>query len=177
MNVDNFLWLLLGAFIIMCLRIIDVSLGTIRTINMVQGRKYNAGLFGFFESLIWIIAIRHIMQNLDNLINILGYATGFALGNVIGITIEQKIGSGFIQLSIISLHYADPIADRLRQMNVGVTMLPGEGGSGGVAVIQTLIPRKRHKEIINTIKSIDPKAFITVHSTVTPYGGYITNRK
>lgn len=177
MTVEDFLYLFLGAFIIMCLRIIDVSLGTIRTINMVQGRKYNAGLFGFFESLIWIIAIRHIMQNLDNLINILGYAGGFALGNVIGITIEQKIGSGFIQLSIISLHYADPIADKLRQLKLGVTMLPGEGGSGGVAVILTLIPRKRQKEIIRTVKSIDPKAFITVHSTVTPYGGYITNRK
>ncbi|MGE5437798.1 MAG: DUF5698 domain-containing protein, partial [Syntrophothermus sp.] len=69
---------LYGAFIIMCMRICDVSIGTIRTILVVQGRKWLAGLAGFFEVLIWIFAIRYIMQNLEVIINLFGYATGFA---------------------------------------------------------------------------------------------------
>src|SRR5664280_3404774 len=79
---------ILGALLIMCMRICDVTLDTIRLILVVQGRKYLAGLVGFFEVLIWIFAIRYIMQHMGVLLNLFGYATGFALGNIIGITIE-----------------------------------------------------------------------------------------
>jgi uncharacterized protein YebE (UPF0316 family) len=160
----------------MCLRIFDVSLGTIRTLMTVQGRKYIAGAIGFFEVTIWVIAIRHIMQNLDNIWNIFGYSTGFALGTIIGITIEQMLGSGYLQLYIFSMNYADAIADELRKNKIGVTLLPGEGGSGGVAILMVLIIRKRKKELIKIIDKIDPKAFISVQ-TATPYRGYIHSGK
>jgi uncharacterized protein YebE (UPF0316 family) len=93
----------------------------------VQGKKYIAGMIGFFEVTIWVVAIRHIMQNLDNVFNIFGYSSGFALGTIIGITIEQKLGSGYLSLHIISMNFADKIADELRINKIGVTMLPGEG--------------------------------------------------
>ena len=168
--------IILGALLIMCLRIFDVSLGTIRALMTVQGRKYIAGSIGFFEVTIWVIAIRHIMQNLDNFWNILGYSSGFALGTIIGITIEQMLGSGFLQLYIFSMNYADTIADALRKNKIGVTMLPGEGSSGGVAILMVLIIRKRKKELIKIIDEIDPTAFISVH-TATPYRGYINSGK
>lgn len=173
---QDFTYFLLSALLIMCLRIFDVSLGTIRTLMTVQGRKYIAGAIGFFEVTIWVIAIRHIMQNLDNIWNIFGYSTGFALGTIIGITIEQMMGSGFLQLYIFSMNYADAIADELRKNKIGVTLLPGEGGSGGVAILMVLIIRKRKKELIKIIDEIDSKAFISVQ-TATPYRGYIHSGK
>ena len=167
--------LILSALLIMCLRIIDVSLGTIRMLMTVQGKKYIAGMIGFFEVTIWVVAIRHIMQNLDNVFNIFGYSSGFALGTIIGITIEQKLGSGYLSLHIISMNYADKIADELRMNKIGVTMLPGEGGSGGVTVLMATVIRKRHSEVINLIETIDPKAFITVNSAI-PYRGYVQTK-
>lgn len=154
------------------MRICDVSLDTIRVINVVQGKKYTAGIIGFFEVLIWIFAIRFIFQHLDNIPNLLGYATGFGLGNIIGISIEQKIGLGYVQLNIISLHFADQIADTLRKSKFGVTILPGEGGSGGVSVIVVLVPRKQQKKVIKLIESIDRKAFIAVQASI-PHGGFM----
>jgi len=71
-----------GAVLIMMMRICDVSIGTMRTIFVVQGKKYLAGLTGFFEVLIWIFAMRYIMQHLDQIPNLFGYAAGFALGNI-----------------------------------------------------------------------------------------------
>ena len=82
---------ILGALLIMFMRICDVSIGTMRTILVVQGRKYLAGLAGMIEVLIWVFAIRYIFQNLDEVINLFGYAIGFGIGNVLGITIEQKL--------------------------------------------------------------------------------------
>ena len=155
---------------------IDVSLGTMRTLFTVQGKRLRAGTLGFFEVTIWIYAIRHIMLHLDNIYNIFGYSTGFALGTIIGITIEQKIGSGFIQIYVISQYYADKIADELRINKIGVTILPGEGTRGGVAILMVLLVRKRQREVIDIIEKIDSAAFISVQPAV-PYRGYIQPRK
>jgi len=168
--------LILTALQIMGMRITDVSLGTIRTLMTVRGKKYIAGTIGFFEVTIWVVAISTVFQHLDNAFNILGYSGGFALGTIIGITIEQKIGSGFLQIQIISMHYADKIADSLRINKIGVTILPGEGTRGGVALIVAMIARKRQKEVINIVEEIDPDAFITIQSVDT-YRGFIHNRK
>ncbi len=160
-----------GALLIAVMRICDVSIGTMRTIFVVQGKKYFAGIAGFFEVLIWIFAMRFIMQHLDHIPNLFGYAAGFALGNVIGISIEQKIGLGYIQLNVISRHYTDQIANALRKSRFGVTIVPGEGGAGGVSIIVLIAPRKFQKKMVNLIESIDPKAFITVNHSL-PYRGY-----
>ena len=168
---------ILGALLIMCMRICDVTLDTIRLILVVQGRKYKAGLIGFFEVLIWVFAIRYVMQHMNVLLNLFGYATGFALGNIIGITIEQKIGLGFVQLNIISRHFTDKIADALRKSKYGVTILPGEGGAGGVSVMIVILARKLQGKVIDLIESIDKEAFITVQYSL-PYRGYVHgNRK
>ncbi len=160
-----------GAVVIMLMRICDVSIGTFRTILVVQGKKYHAGIAGFFEVLIWIFAIRFIMQHLDNIANLFGYATGFALGNIIGISLEQKIGLGFVQLNIISKFYTDKIADALRKGRIGVTIIPGEGSAGGISVIVVIAQRKNQRKVINIIESIDKDCFITVQHSV-PYRGY-----
>ncbi|NWG29616.1 MAG: DUF2179 domain-containing protein [Ignavibacteriaceae bacterium] len=162
----------LGGLIIMAMRICDVSIGTLRTILVVQGRKYLAGLAGFFEVLIWVFAIRFIMQHLDNTINLFGYAAGFGLGNLIGISIEQKIGLGFVQMTIISRFFTDQIANTLRKSKYGVTIFPAEGGSGGVSVIVLVTPRKNQKEVIKLIESIDGSAFITIQHSL-PYRGFM----
>ena len=168
--------MILGALLIVCMRICDVTLDTIRVILVVQGRKYLAGLVGFFEVLIWIFVIRYIMQHMDVLLNLFGYATGFALGNVIGVTIEQKIGLGFVQLNIISRHATDKIAMALRKSKFGVTILPGEGGTGGVSVMVVIIARKLQRTVINLIEEIDKEAFITVQYSL-PFRGFMNGSR
>ena len=160
-----------GSILIMCMRICDVSLGTMRTILVVQGKKYYAALTGFFEVLIWVFAIRYIFEHLNYIPNLFGYAAGFALGNIIGVTLEQKIGLGFAQLTIISRHHTDKIADSLRKSRYGVTILPGEGGAGGVSIIVLVVQRSRQKKVIELIESIDKDAFVTIQHSL-PYRGF-----
>jgi uncharacterized protein YebE (UPF0316 family) len=160
-----------GSILIMCMRICDVSIGTMRTILVVQGKKYYAALAGFFEVLIWVFAIRYIFQHLDFIPNLFGYAIGFGLGNIIGVTLEQKIGLGFSQLTIISRHYTDKIADTLRKSKFGVTILPGEGGAGGVSIIVLIVQRSKQKKVVELIESIDKEAFITIQHSL-PYRGF-----
>lgn len=163
---------ILGALLIMFMRICDVSIGTMRTILVVQGKKYYAGLAGMIEVLIWVFAIRYIFQNLDEVINLFGYAIGFGIGNILGITIEQKIGLGFAQLNIISRSASEKIIELLRREKYGVTVLPAHGVTGQLAIIVVIIPRKFQKKLIKLIESIDSNAFITVQHSL-PYRGFI----
>ncbi|HEX2867918.1 MAG TPA: DUF5698 domain-containing protein [Ignavibacteriales bacterium] len=163
---------LLGAFLIAGMRVCDVTIGTMRTILVIQGKKYYAGLAGFFEVLIWITAMRYIVQHMDQTVNLFGYAGGFALGNILGITLEQKIGLGFIQLNVISRHCTDRIADMLRKSKYGVTILPGEGASGGVAVLVVVLKRKQQRAAVKLIETIDPAAFISIQPSI-PYRGFM----
>lgn len=163
---------ILGGLFIMFMRILDVSIGTVRTIMVVQGRKYFAGMFGAIEVLIWILAIRYIFQHLEQIPNIIGYSLGFGLGNILGITIEQKIGLGYIQLNIISKNRYKEIAKLLREMKFGVTEIKGEGTSGEVIILIVIIPRKIQNKIIKAIESVDSHCFITVQHSL-PYRGFI----
>jgi len=163
---------ILGALLIMGLRMIDVSLGTFRTIMVVQAKKYLAASIGFLEVLIWIFAMRYIFQNMDNTYNLIGYALGFGLGNIVGITLEEKIALGYVQVNIISLYFADKIADELRKAEFAVTILPAEGGSGGMSLLVIIIRRRDLKDAKKIIETIDNECFITVQHS-RPYRGFI----
>ncbi|GMU85729.1 MAG: hypothetical protein AMXMBFR48_09710 [Ignavibacteriales bacterium] len=162
----------LGPVLIALMRICDVSIGTVRTILVVQGRRYYAAFAGFFEVLIWVFAIRFIFQHLDNTANLFGYAIGFSLGNFFGITIERWIGLGHANINVISKFNTDKIADALRLAGYGVTIIPGEGGSGGVSIINCILPRKKVQNFIKLVESIDKEAFINLQSSI-PYRGFM----
>ena len=162
---------LLSSLLIFFLRIGDVSIGTLRTLFTVQGKKKLAPVLGLFESLIWVIAIRQIFAQLDNPWNIAGYALGFATGTLIGILIEEKLAIGFHQIYVISRHDTDRIADALRTNLFGVTIIAGEGGTGGMAIITSMIRRSRLKEFQKLVDTIDPKAFVSIHNAML-YRGF-----
>jgi hypothetical protein len=75
-STDLFTYVILPVLIFLA-RICDVSIGTMRIIFVSKGKKDIAPVLGFFEVLIWIIAISKIMQNLDNYINYVAYARRF----------------------------------------------------------------------------------------------------
>ncbi|KAB2842243.1 MAG: DUF2179 domain-containing protein, partial [Melioribacteraceae bacterium] len=112
------------------------------------------------------------MQHMDQTINLFGYALGFGFGNLLGISLEQKVAIGYVQVNVISNFYTDKIADKLRESKYGVTILPAEGGSGGVSLLVVIIRRKDLKGVIHLIEQIDKECFITVQHS-RPYRGYI----
>ncbi|MCF8304886.1 MAG: DUF5698 domain-containing protein [Ignavibacteriales bacterium] len=163
---------LLGALFIMVLRIFDVTIGTFRTILVVQAKRYHAAIVGFFEVLIWITAMKYIVGHMDEWMNLLGYAAGFAIGNLLGITLEEKVALGFVQLNVISRDFSETIARKLRESQFGVTVINGEGIKGEVDVLICIIKRRELKNAIRLIDSIDSNAFVTVQHS-RPYRGFV----
>jgi uncharacterized protein YebE (UPF0316 family) len=157
----TFKWIILP-LLIFSARIVDVTLGTIRIIYISRGLKYLAPIFGFFEVLIWLLAIGQIMQNLTNVVYYIAYATGFATGNFVGIYIEERMAVGTVVVRIITQKDASELIEFLRSEGYGVTSVDAIGMSGPVKIIFMTIRRKNLEEIIQHIRRFNPKAFFSV---------------
>ena len=111
----------LGGLLVFCLRLTDVTRGTLRILMTVRGRKLLAALIGFVEVTIFVVAIGQVVRNVGNVWNGLGYSGGFATGTLVGMTIEEHLALGWTVVRIIS---SDLTADKIEDA-VHNTDLPG----------------------------------------------------
>jgi uncharacterized protein YebE (UPF0316 family) len=163
--------LFLAALLIFCLRVIDVSIGTMRMLYTVQGRRYRSAGLALLESGIFIFALSRVMKDVDKPWNMLAYAMGFATGNFMGITIERLIASGTIIVRIVAKNAV--LIAGLREARFGVTMMAGEGMQGDVVLLFVVSPRRRQRELLKLIEQLDPEAFVTIDSVHHALGGFL----
>jgi uncharacterized protein YebE (UPF0316 family) len=152
--------LLTTAFIFF-LRVSDMSLDTLRVLFVMRGRKAPAWGLGFFQSVIFLLAIGTVLTNLNNPIHIVSYAAGFATGNVLGMLIEERLAVGHILINIISPHKGTAIANRLREEGYAVTEISARGKDGMVTVLNCSVLRRKVGQVHQMVNDVDEKAFIT----------------
>ena len=157
----NYFDYLLLPFMIFLARICDVTIGTLRIVMISKGQKRIAPILGFFEVLIWLIAIGRIMQNLDNWVCYIFYAAGFATGNYIGMLLEERLAVGISQIQIITGKDASGLIRSLKEAGYGTTHHPAEGGASGkmVSIIYSIVKRSEQDKVATIVKVHDPEAF------------------
>lgn len=161
----NIIWIyswIIIPLLIFFARVCDVSLGTIRIIFISKGIKFLAPLVGFFEILIWLLAIGQIMQNLTNIYYYIFYAAGFATGNFVGIILDEKLSIGTVIIRIITKKDASELIKALKNNKINLTILNAEGPNGKVKVIFTVVNRQNISKIINIVKIHNPKSFYSI---------------
>lgn len=150
-----------GAGLIFLLRVSDMTLDTLRVLVVMRGKKSIAWVLGFFQASIFVLAISSVLRDLDNPINVIGYAAGFATGNVIGMMIEEKLAIGHIHISIVSPRRGTAVADHLRTQGYAVTEIPARGKDGMVTMLNCDVLRRHVDRVRKLVNDIDPDAFIT----------------
>ncbi len=149
------------ALSIFALRVVDMSMDTVRLLFVVRGKKTLSWILGFFQSAVFVIAISSALANMNNILSLLGYAGGFATGNVVGMFIEERLAIGHIQLTIMSSQRGSTIADQLREAGYAVTEIAGRGRSGTVSVLHVDVKRRAIDHAETIILEADPEAFVT----------------
>ena len=175
-NSEFYTWFLLP-FLIFMARVIDVSMGTVRVIFVSRGLKYLAPVVGFFEILIWLLAIGQIMKNLSNPACYIAYAGGFAMGNYVGICIAGKLSLGVVLIRVVTEKDALPLIEHLKSENYGVTSVDGYGTLGKIKVIFTIVPRREVKKVVQFVKRFNPNAFYTIEEVSFVEKGIFPVRK
>ncbi len=155
------LWLV--AVTIFCLRIVDVSLGTVRTLFVVQGRLAVSVLIGFVEVLIWVTAVSQVIMRIrESPFLVVAFAGGFATGNAVGILLERKLAIGTCVLRMILKEQGEAVAAALREAGHVVTTFDGEGSDGVRKLVYTTCPRREVRRVIDVAKQIEPALFYVV---------------
>ncbi|MEW6724684.1 MAG: DUF2179 domain-containing protein [Bacillota bacterium] len=170
---------LLGYLLIFVARVTDVSLGTVRLLMVVRGKRLLAAAIGFIEVLIFITALSRVVSHLDQVLNIVAYALGFATGNYVGSWVEERMALGYCTVQAIpsSMELAYELSEKLRAEGYGVTALDGHGRQGPRQLLVASCTRRTLSGMLQTIEQMDPHAFITVLDTRSRVGGVFFQRK
>lgn len=156
-------------------RILDVSMGTMRTIVTVKGKTKVASLIGFVEVLIWFLIVREALNTNETSIFVaISYAGGYATGTLIGGLLSNKLISGNLGLQVILSRRDDSIIDKIREAGYAVSVIDVKGQNADELKYMLFmeINKKKINEVRNLIKKLDSKAFLTVNETKLVQNGY-----
>lgn len=168
---DFFGYVILPALIFLA-RIIDVSLGTMRIMFISRGLRYLAPMAGFIESLIWLIAVSQIVQDLSNWITYVAFAGGFATGNLVGMMLESRLALGLVGVRLITQADASELIEHLRAQNFGITSVSATGISGNVRLIFSVIKRSELNTFREIVLTFNPNAFMSIEDVRSVQQGY-----
>ncbi len=173
---DIFNWLVLPLLIFLA-RTCDVTLATLRNIFIARNIKKIVPFLGFFEVLIWLVAVSQTINNLNNIACYIGFAGGYSMGIFVGLTIEEKLALGKQVVRIITNQDPNNLVKALYDANMGVTILDGNGAKGPVKVIFTTIKRKDLVIVDTLIKKFTPGAFYTTEDIRNSNMGVFPEKK
>lgn len=186
-NADLYAWVILPLMVFGA-RVLDVTLGTMRIIYVSRGKRTIAPILGFIEVFIWITMVSQIVRSANNIAAYLAYAAGFAAGNYVGMLIENRVAIGTLVIRIILQKQPEQLIESLRAAGYGVTAVDGEGASGPVKLIYTIVKRRDLPEVTAIIHQAHPHAFLSIEDVrsteegvfprqVQDHGGFILGRK
>jgi len=161
LNSDIFAWVILPVLIFVA-RICDVSIGTLRLIFVSKGFMFIAPILGFFEVIIWLLAVSQIMKHLDNVICYVAYGGGFAMGNYIGMYLEEKLSIGSVIIRVVPKSDTTELINELHAQNFGLTTIDAEGYQQKVKIIFSVIKRENIQHFVSVINHFNPHAFYTI---------------
>ncbi len=169
----QFFSLVILPLLIFTARVADVTFGTLRIIFISRGMKLLAPFVAFFEILIWLIAIGQIFQDIGSIVNILAYSAGFAVGNFVGILVEERMAIGINLIRVITQYDATDLISALKSNGYGVTAVDGAGKHGSVKLIFLVVKRKDIGTVIGMVQHFNPNAFYTIADVRSAKGGDI----
>lgn len=162
-------------FIVCLAKVVEISIQSLKTVMMVKGQRVKAALLGFTECMIWGLVISTLVTTLgDNIVLLVFYCSGYALGMFIGSTIENKIAIGTSNLELIANDEStELITTYLKENNRGYTVFEGHGSKDKMNMIFIVLPRRETPKVLKEIRqSCDNRVFVAVSEISKYAGGY-----
>ncbi len=166
-------WSILShTFILFALSLIQVSIGTLRTIMITRSKRSWAALLGFIEVSLWLIGVSQVIGHLDTLWNVIGYSGGYVAGTILGMALESRLALGYVNVDIVSPRKGAEIAHQVRQAGFGATQLLAQGRSGPVQLVGVVVSRRQVAHLLNLVNEVDEASFVTIKEARQVIHGY-----
>lgn len=164
---------ILIAIAIFGLRVLNNAIGTVRLIMLSRQRRLLTFVLGFFESLIFAITVATVVTDLSNVLILMAYCTGFAVGAYVGMAIEARFITSYMIVNIFAKHNGHDIAVTLRNAGFGVTETIGEGRDGRVILLRSVTDRRHLGRLRDIVQQVHPDAFIAVEEARSVERGWV----
>jgi uncharacterized protein YebE (UPF0316 family) len=162
-----------GPLLIFFMRIGDVSLATVRMLLIMRNARIWAPLIGFFEVLIWLVAAGTAIQHLGSPWHAVGYAAGFAAGNLVGLILEERLAFGFASIQVFAPSHGSELAEALRVFGHGVTQIEGRGRTGPVELVLSVVKRRDLPVVSALVNDLAPGSFVSVEQPTALQRGWL----
>ena len=150
-------------WLIVLARITDVTLDTIRTVAIVQGRRNFAAVLGFFEAVVYICAVAKVLLNMNHPVYALAYGLGYASGTFLGITIEQHLAFGD-QLATLVTRKGIELDRVLREAGYRLAEVKAHSPDGDLIILYVEIPRRQAQNLIQEVLAVDDNCFCIINN-------------
>jgi len=148
--------------LIVVARITDVSIDTIRTASIIQGRRAFAALLGFFEAVIYICVVAKVLLNMKQPVYALAYGVGFALGTYLGILIEQYLAFGDQVISLFT-RKGLTLSKALLDAGYRIAEVEAHVREGDLTIVYVEIARRKARSLLRQVSSLDPSCFSVIN--------------
>lgn len=163
---------ILNAVTIFLLRIVNMSVSTMSIITVIRGRRRLAMIFVFFEALIWAVVIAGVIDGLNNFLYMFAYAAGFSAGNYVGLMLEARFITSYVNATVTTSNGGHELAVALRLRGFGVTETVAEDGSGRVTMLNSVILRSNLPRFMEVVSALNPEAFVSVDNVRSVHRGW-----
>lgn len=161
------------AALIFFMRVFGNTITTMRLVFLNQGKTFLVTVLGFFEALIFTVALGAVVNNLDSLFNLFVYCLGYAVGSHLGMWLEQKFTLGYVLVRAISRQNGHPLAVAVREAGLGATEITGKGAEGDVIIVESVVERHNLGKCMDALRKADPSVFIFTNSIGSRERGFI----
>lgn len=154
-------------------RIIDVSLGTVRTLFTVKGKNFVASCIGFFEILVWFLIVKEALNTDEESIFIaISYALGFATGTYVGGIVSDIFMDGTLGVFVTLSRRDQSIIDSIRGAGYVFSVVDVKGYEGEKYLLLLEVDKKSINKLKKLINTLDNKAFLAVSETKYIQNGF-----
>lgn len=174
MAFDYFSWIILPLLIFIS-RLGDVTMATLRHIFISKGFRKIVPILGFFEVLIWLVAMRQVFSHLNNAACFIAWAAGFSAGTYLGMFIEERLAIGTQIIRVITNEAITELAEVLKNNHQGITIVDGHGAKGPVKLIFMIVKRSNKKHVLDIVHQYAPSAFYSIEDVKSFKHGVFTD--
>lgn len=154
-------------------RLVDVSLGTFRTINTVKGRDLIAALIGLVEITVWFLIVKEALNTTYNSIWIvISYALGFSVGTYIGGKISKRFIKSNLEVQVVLSNKDETVVSKIREAGFAVTSIEVNGSKNSKYMLYIQIQNQSLERLKSILNKLDKKAFMVVNETKYVENGY-----
>lgn len=165
--------------VIFVVKVLEVSMATLRIVLITKDERVKGMFIGFFEVIIWVMVVSTVLNGItEDPFKVVVYALGFAVGNFMGSKLENFFAIGDTNIEVIT-HKVDgkKMAKHLRSNGLAVTSVNAYGMNDKREILYLHVPRKNVRNTVDLIRSFETDVVITINDIKPVYGGYRSLRK